>query len=265
MADLDCRAVEERLPWYLHGGLAPEEQRSIALHLESCPACREALAATREASALFAAHPPAELLVDYAFGLEIPAAERATLELHLAHCTECRDECDGVTSRPSADVAAPSGAVVEGVSGARPRKRNRLRTFALAASLVAASGLSVWLAMGGRQPPAAGRVAVVELLPESSALRGAAGDDLAFRASDATTLLLVTDRAEPFDEVRARISTIDGRELREWSHLLPAMGGGYALLLPSNALAPGEIEIHLEGRRGETWSPISSYRAAVQP
>ncbi|MEZ5314132.1 MAG: zf-HC2 domain-containing protein [Thermoanaerobaculia bacterium] len=265
MADFDCRAVEERLPWYLHGGLVPEEQRSIARHLESCPACREALAATGEASALFAAHPPAEFLVDYAFGLEIPAAERTTLELHLAHCAECRDELDGVASRPSAVGEERSGDAVDDVPGARPLDRNRFRTLALAASVVLAAGLSVWLATAFRNPAGAGRVAVVELLPDNSSTRGAIDEELGFRASEATTLLLVTDRAESFDEVRAGISTIEGQELRRWTNLLPAMGGGYALLLPANAVAPGEIAIHLEGRRGEIWSPVSSYRATVEP
>ncbi|MDQ1349535.1 MAG: Zf-HC2 protein, partial [Acidobacteriota bacterium] len=95
MRVLTCREIEERLPWFLHGSLHPAERTELAAHLAGCAGCRGALAATREASELFAGHPEAATLVDYALGLPLdPSAglERSTLELHLAHCAECREE-----------------------------------------------------------------------------------------------------------------------------------------------------------------------------
>ena len=57
MSGIDCREVEELLPWFEGGGLEPKDRLRIERHLAECERCRAAAVATREAGALFAAHP----------------------------------------------------------------------------------------------------------------------------------------------------------------------------------------------------------------
>lgn len=285
MSVLTCREIEERLPWFLHGSLHPAERAELAAHLAGCAGCRGALAATREASALFAGHPEAATLVSYAFGLPLDPAdglERATLELHLAHCADCREElrlveADRIGSGGGggdpvlADARSAAGlAVAPGSgSGSAVRRVRRVRLLALAAVLVVASGLSVWLAMRARMPVPDVRIAIVELLPTDSRTRGPAAADAAAARIDrrvTTTLLLVTDRAEAWDEVRVRLGDPAAAQ-PQWqaSGLAPAASGAYALLLPAGALRPGEVGIELEGRIGSDWARIALYRAVVAP
>lgn len=282
MSEPTCREIEELLPWFLHGSLRPAERALLAAHLAGCAGCRGALAATREASALFAGHPEASTLVDYALGLPLdPSAglERSTLELHLAHCAECREELQLVEADrgsaaaagrvPAPEIAPSAGerAVAPGQAPGPPRRWGR--ALALAAALVATSGLSVWLAMRARTPLPEARVALVELLPQDSRTRTAAGSDTAATRIDrrvTTTLLLVTDRAEAWDEVRVRLGDPAVAQ-PQWqaSGLAPAAGGAYALLLPAGALRPGEVGIELEGRIGSDWARIARYRVVVAP
>jgi anti-sigma factor RsiW len=272
MDELDCAGIEERLPWLLNGTLPPEERRTVEAHLATCAACAAALAATRRASTLFAAHPEAGSLVDYAFGLPVAAESRVALELHLAHCSACREEIALVEAERGAIADGGAGGAAVALPGAPGRRGLRAsprgsRLLALAATVVVSSGLTLFLATRDRAGTAdsAGRVALVELLPVDSRTRGVDGAALAIAASVSHTLLLVSDRAETFNEVRARIVPSGGGTPREVSGLLPALGGGYALLLPARSLRPGELEIELEGRLAGDWSPIGRYRLRVEP
>ncbi|MCB9378633.1 MAG: zf-HC2 domain-containing protein [Holophagales bacterium] len=260
MSDVDCRGFEERLPWFAHGGLEEDERREIEAHLEGCAACRAALASTREASALFALHLPAETIVDYALGLPLEGVPRALVETHLGHCEPCSDEValvaaaegDAATERP----ASPSE---------RARAPVWQRPLALAATLVVVAGLAAWLALRSAAPPAAaGRVALVELAPESSRLRGADDGPKAIDRATASTLLLATDRAERFETVRARIvDPASGRTLWQASELLSAFEGAYALLLPPGVVPEGEWALELEGEREGEWRPIERYALRI--
>ena len=282
MRVLTCREIEERLPWFLHGSLHPAERAELAAHLAGCAGCRGALAATREASALFAGHPEASTLVDYALGLPLdPVAgpERSTLELHLAHCADCREElrlveADRIGSAGGggdpvlADARSAAGLAVAPSSGSGSAFR-RVRLLALAAVLLVAAGLSVWVAMRARMPVPDARIAIVELLPTDSRTRGPAAADAAAARIDrrvTTTLLLVTDRAEAWDEVRVRLGD-PAVPQSQWqaSGLAPAASGAFALLLPAGALRPGEVGIELEGRIGSDWARIALYRVVVAP
>ncbi len=252
MGDVDCREIEERLPWYLHESLAAAERAEVEAHLAGCARCREALAATRAASALFASHLPVAAIADYALGLPVEGLAREVVEGHLAHCAECREEVALVESERAAPAPATPGA------------RNRAWPLALAAAVALASALGVWFAVRSGVPAPQGRVALVELLPESARTRGAEADLPRVDARLATTMLLATDRAETFDEVRVRLRpAADGAPLWEESGLLPAAGGAYALLLPAGAVAAGEVAIELEGRLGAEWTPLGRYRVRV--
>ncbi len=259
MGDVSCREIEERLPWYLHGGLAAGEQAEVEAHLAGCALCRAALEATRAASTLFAGHLPAAVVVDYALGLPVAGLPREVVEAHLAHCAECQEEIALVGSERTAPTAAPSG--VQAPAAAR-----RAWPLALAASIALAASLSVWFATRGNPPAAQGRVALVELSPEDARKRGASAAPPRLDPAVATTLLLVTDRAETFDEVRARIRpAASGASLREDSGLLAVPGGAYALLVPAGVATGGELAIELEGRLGSEWQLLGRYRITVAP
>ena len=264
MVDLNCREIEERLTCFVNGGLPVAERAEVEGHLAACARCREALAATREAAALYATHLPAEVIVDYALGLSVEGLDRALLESHFAHCADCREELRLVES--GRDSSPPAPVVARAPVTASRRTSPRSRTFALAATLAALSALSVWFAMRDRAPLPQTRVAFVELLPESSHTRGADGDRTAIDRGRTTTLLLAVDRAETFDDVRVKIASPPGGALLwEESGLTPAAAGAFVLLLPAGALPAGEAEIALEGRLATEWSEIARYRITLQP
>lgn len=263
MAAVDCREIEERLPWFVHGGLDDAERGAVEAHLASCARCQTALDATREASRLYAAHLPAEVIVDYALGLPVQGVERSVLEAHLAICAECREERQLVESERETSAAAKG---VDLPATASHSTLRRSRALALAASLAAVSGLSVWFAMHQRASLPQARVAVVELLPESLRLRAAGPDRVVLDRTKTTTLILISDRAETFAEVRVSAFTQPGESLlwRE-AGLVPATDGTYAVVLPPGVFAPGGVELVLEGRAATEWSVIGRYPVSLGP
>jgi len=260
MSGVDCREIEERLPWFLHEGLPEGERRAVEEHLEACAACRAALDATRDASTLFALHLPAETIADYALGLPVEALPRALVETHLGHCEACREEVAQVEA-----AEREAAAEVRPLPSARARPVAWRGLLALAAAVAAAVGLSAWLALRVAAPgTAGGRVALVELAPESARARGVADEATAVGCATATTLLLATDRAERFESVRARVvDPVDGRTLWQASELMAAFEGAYALLLPAGALPAGDWALELEGARSGEWHPIERYALRV--
>lgn len=264
---MDCREIEARLPWFVNRSLSAAEQGEVEAHLGACPRCREALAATREAGELYGAHLPTEAIVDYALGLAVEDLDRAVVEGHLGHCSDCREELRLVESEQETPARSPVLAPPPASASRAPRGLGR--TYALAASLAAFSALAVWFAMRDRAPVPEARVAIVELLPESSLTRGAEAGGVTLDRKRTTTLLLVTDRAENFADVRVSVAALPGAALvwRE-TGLPPAAEGVYALLLPAGALAPGRLEIVLEGReRRDTaeWTVIARYPVVLGP
>ncbi len=261
MGDLDCRAIEERLPWLTNGSLSSEERHAVKAHLAGCAGCRAALAATREAAALFALHPPAETIADYALGLVVEGMPREQVEAHLGHCAACREE-----------VALVEAEERGGGTPARPDRPSPARrpaargVLALAAMLVASLGLALWLATREGAPPVGGRVALVELVPESARRRGGDPGGARVQAGMPSTLLLLTDRAERFEEVRARLVDPEGgRTIWRAEGLLAPADGVYALLVPARALPRGELVVELEGARGGEWTAIERYALVVAP
>ena len=89
---MTCEQAIELLPWYLNDTLEAQEREEVRGHLETCEACRTALAETREAGKIFAQHLPSEALVALAYD-ETPAdLDPALAESHLKSCPECADE-----------------------------------------------------------------------------------------------------------------------------------------------------------------------------
>jgi len=95
--------VIEKLPWLVNGTLAEGERSEVEEHLAGCPDCRAELALTRDAFLVYSTHLPPAVLVVYA---ETPPGDRLTIDgetvdrrsvdAHLAHCDDCREELEMV-------------------------------------------------------------------------------------------------------------------------------------------------------------------------
>jgi len=154
-----CDRTTELLPWLVNDSLDEADRPEVEDHLRTCADCRRALAETRGAFELFAAHPPVEAIVaraeadgvwDDTVDFEGGRIGREALDAHLAHCAECREELE--LARDSrreleGEEAAPAGegragAVVPFALPARPdagaARGFDWRPLALAASLLLA-------------------------------------------------------------------------------------------------------------------------------
>jgi hypothetical protein len=100
MAKTTCDWTVERLPWWVNGTLEEAEARGVEVHLAECATCRDELAATRGALALYGAHLPVgallDLIEDEAAGSECAMnggeLSREAAVAHLGHCAACREE-----------------------------------------------------------------------------------------------------------------------------------------------------------------------------
>lgn len=257
----DCAWIEERLPWYAHGGLDADERRQVDGHLADCERCRTALADTREASALFATHLPVETVVAYGSGAAIDEVPRELIEAHLARCPVCREEVELVRAGSHEAPAVAGQAPPQPARLASPRSLAAWRGLALVASLVAVAGLGLWQSSLRVTPLPEGAVALLELRPMATATR--AGDDeraAPFDRARSATLLLDTDRAESFDEVRVRALGSDGAPLWEVGDLAAIDTGIYALHLPRGTVPEGPVVLELVARRDGDWSTVARYR-----
>lgn len=190
MTKTTCDWTVERLPWWVNGTLEAAEAQRVEAHLAECATCRDELAATRGALALYGAHLPIEALLDLVEGeaIEGEAGEREAggsgrgaalsseaVAAHLGHCPSCREQLALLRESRAAvegESAArePTGATVtpfapRSAQTAPPLRRRRLdrRSLELAASLlfcvVAAGG---WLSNGLTAERRADRIAKLE-------------------------------------------------------------------------------------------------------
>jgi anti-sigma factor RsiW len=154
---MNCNDAIERLPWLLNGTLDPEERRQVMEHVTGCPACKAALADTREAWHLFAQHAPAADLIAYAAGETPGGIDRELLEEHLASCPQCAADLELVrTSRGLAEDDGVALLIPRPQPAARPVTAapaghlRRWRSSALAASLAGIAFLGLWLHSAGQ-------------------------------------------------------------------------------------------------------------------
>lgn len=229
--------VTERLPWLVNGSLADGERREVEAHLAACPDCRAELSFTRDAYELFSTHLPPRLLVAYA---ETPAGDRWTIDgatvdrrsvdAHLAHCDDCREELEMVRQARAALAEEAPGAAV--VPFARPRQAAAAPRpwlpMALAASLLLAlvSAGGWWFASQPAGGDAALQARVAELERELAAARGAAADD---PEASAELRRLERELAAELDRRGELETTVAGLEERVAALAARGTGGGEPL------------------------------------
>lgn len=158
---MSCKNVIELLPWLLNGSLEPEERQAVEEHLETCEACRRELAATREAAALYAAHPEPEALVSFAVGETPPGVSAQVVEAHVAHCPECAHELAMIRDSRARSLGSPAAADEAGGGKVLPGPWTvgRWRALGLAAGLAAAVASMGWLWAALAPDPARERLA----------------------------------------------------------------------------------------------------------
>jgi len=182
-----------------------------------------------------------------------PEPDAESLRAHLSSCPACLEIWLEGRSLSASISRSPTRV---------PTNRNGLgrRDWALAAALAVAvlgAGVSAWLWREARAlnlrlaesariqsvAPAPRAARLVELLPDSFAVRGAAEDLPSLRSSEPTALLLTT--LEPLPEgAVARLSGPSGREI--WRGTLPSSGGApWLLQMPSGLLPPGPASVEI--------------------
>src|SRR5687767_12807907 len=154
---MDCDTAGGLMPWLLNRTLAPAEADAVRAHLDGCARCRAEIDETRQAAAVFGAHPPATDILDLAW--ERPLADAGLVRRHVAECAECAEEL--ALAQESRRASAPAADATR----VTPFPSRPLRWLALPATL--AAGLVLGLLWPRPQAPSSeprddGRVAVLE-------------------------------------------------------------------------------------------------------
>ena len=291
---MDCPEASDRLPWYLNGSLEAREREDVEAHLGGCAACGEELARTRKLSEAFGVHVPKETIVALAAGTALDAAEDGAARAHLDSCPHCIEdlalaresaraiEAAPVTVRPlvrrarmwSAAAASVAAAFVAGVllarMGGSARDDDQRRMASLeseVADLRRESGRAQTLErelldLRGVQA----NVPLLELLPQERASRSAHDVEApVLRASGAfAAVSLVEDSAARYDDHRLELTDASGRTLWTRDGLARQPAGDFTALIPLASLQDGRYVLRLSGRRGETWTAVSSYAFDVR-
>jgi hypothetical protein len=293
---MDCRTATEILPWLLNGSLGADERRELETHLQDCDACREALADTAGAWRLFAGHPPASLLVAWAEGDDVPDAE--LVARHVEECPACADEVTLIKEAAALEPFGPSAH-----RAVPPQPVDRWRRFAFAAAAVAVLGVTAlvvswtallprarsasverdaaWIASAQARVEAlkdevarltgagAGAAAplvnlpVVELLPDSFRMRGGSERVAVHRSSGAVALILTTRTDPGWGSYRLRVLAADGLEVWRSEDLILHNTGDFTILLPLGDLPSGELQLAVDGRRGDVVSELETFRLVI--
>ena len=212
-------------------------------HLAACPACRQALAETRQAADVFGAHLPASVLADLAWDAADSTLPADLTQRHLESCPECAEEIS---------LLRESRALEGATELARPAAGRRVawRFTAWAAPL--AAGLVIGLGLGALRD---GRPTVVPVGPASPdpQLQRLREDNLALQAqlADARTPQVNLPVVELFPADAARRSM----EQRADEVVIPAGVRQVALLLGADAPASRPASVELRESSGKTvWS-----------
>ncbi len=157
---MDCEQVKERLPWLVNSSLEAAELAPVQQHLKGCERCRQELADTHAALAIFDQHVPAAALVDHVFGRSTAGLSSERITRHLAECLTCQAE-HKLLKESQASLTDP----VEPQQAWQGRPAGRpipyWHRLAAAAALVAALTAAGWIWTWNRLQ--ADRATIVEL------------------------------------------------------------------------------------------------------
>jgi hypothetical protein len=178
--------------------------------------------------------------------------EAEDLRAHLASCPACLEIWYEARLASSSGQKSPEKDV---------QTRSRRWEWALAAALAVTLGglglsaykwsalntetrrLSSELALSARRRPSPAPARLVELMPETFVLRGAAGNSPTLRAGESAALLLVTLEPMP-SGAEARLLGADGKAL--WTGPLPeSLGASTVLHVPPGILVPGACSVEV--------------------
>lgn len=148
---MNCENAMELLPWLANGSLSDNERQALDEHLSRCPSCQQELEETRIAAQIYAAHPAADALYDFAAGSGVAAPARELIETHVAACAACAEELamirdsQGLLADAEARDERRASTVVRG-----PWRTRSWAPLALAAALALAVLGPVWVWVASR-------------------------------------------------------------------------------------------------------------------
>ena len=290
---MTCEQAIELLPWYLNGTLESQEHEEVRGHLETCEACRTALAETREAGKIFAQHLPSEALVALAYG-ETPAGLDPDLaERHLESCPECAAELE--LARMSRRLEEEDRIAVFPAKGTR-ETAGGYRTWrgaALAASLTGLIAFGGWFNSAERNQQIQQQQAALEAemkgqqgelsqlaqavkpqielntwnqtLPPEERERGGTHPEIQIPGNQTVTPHLTASREVSSPEREMAILDASGKPVFQAAGLLREKDtDDFTIKIPAGFLKPGSYTIQLYTRENGQQVPRETYRIRVE-
>ncbi|MCP4660022.1 MAG: hypothetical protein GY856_31860 [bacterium] len=239
--------------------------------------------ATREQSAT---HPDLDRWMAYRGG-KLPAEEQARLQRHLAGCRECvalvldleafsRPEESDRAGISEFEVAAAWRAVRSAISAdVRTERRWHVPTTLAASLLVAALGLSTWLAVEHRTATELRRrvaelsqpqinVPIEDLWPDTATRGGLQPAVEVLTAARSFTLLLNLPEPREFPDYQVEILDSEGTEIWSSTGLEVSSFGNFTLGIPRGFLPAGEYGVRICGLDGERNVPLQDYAVQIR-
>lgn len=273
---MTCEQAIEILPWYLNGTLEAREREEVRHHLDTCEACRRALAETRDAWRVFDQHLSPEALVALAWGETPEGIDPAVAERHLAGCSLCAADLElARTSRHLEEDARI--ALFPPKPAAAPARETRgdgesrtWRRAALAASLVGAVavlGSFFFVQQTQREIKVAVNAQIIALYPTSEVVRGE--EDGKTAQVDAPVAFTITpeagSKADTYEAFEVEIRDPGGDVFFRSRDLLLWEDGDFSLNMISGFREPGRYEIQVFGLRdGRREARMGVYEVRVR-
>ena len=275
--------VVEQVPWLLNGTLEPRDRDLVLAHLATCPSCRRHLEESRVIGDAAAMHLPIELIVDAAEGRTMSAEDRALVEAHVESCDQCLSEWTALQASILATDSMPSATTPPRVLTDAVPESPVWRPLAIAATFAAlALGLAWWSSVATPREtvsPVAGEaeieatVAVItaELLPEASTRATDAAppatasltSDTRFVALMLLPTLVPTATFELVIEADGDLGSGDAAVVWRFAEVDPDPTGAVTVLLPKDALRPGDYTLRLTDRNEDGTGPQERFRVRI--
>jgi anti-sigma factor RsiW len=290
---MTCEQAIELLPWYLNGTLEDQEREAVQGHLETCEACRTALAETREAGKIFTQHLPPEALIALAYGETPVGLDPALAERHLESCPECAAELE--LARMSRRLEEDDRIAVFSAKQGR-ETAGGYRTWrgaALAASLTGLIAFGGWFHAAGRNQQIQHQQAALEAemkgqqselsqlaqavkpqielntwnqtLPPEERERGGTHPEIQIPGNQTVTPHLTASREVGSPEREMAVLDASGKPVYQAAGLLREKDtDDFTIKIPAGFLKPGSYTIQLYTRENGKQVPRESYKIRVQ-